>query len=163
MGAITAGVAAGVTGVLTLFTGLAAAGEQARAGELESRALLKANDDERIAARDRSLDRRRKLLRVISAQNAQIGASGVLVQGTPGAIQMADREELALEQVRDDATTSARVLNRAKSAQAAARGGVRRGNIGILGSAVTAAGSFRTAVGGTTQKDAGSPAPSGTT
>lgn len=78
-------------------------------GQVQAAAHKAAAEEEKIAARDREIERREKLLRAIASRNVGSAASGTSLEGTDIALINSDFKGFSLDQLTDSAMTSARV------------------------------------------------------
>ncbi len=85
----------------TVVTGVAGV-RQAQAFEAQGKAdqaeLDRQAELERIGAKDRSIERRRRLNTVLAGQIARTGAAGITFEGTPAAVAKGDVLQFELEE-----------------------------------------------------------------
>lgn len=129
--------------VLTAIAGLGQAFQQKQTGKAQSQALKAQAKEEEVAARDRELQRKTRLNKVLAAQIAGQGASGVTGEGSQQAIALNSIREASLGDLAGEANASGiqqRLKNQSKTARklgnlSAATTLLSTGaNIGITGS-----------------------------
>lgn len=106
-------------------------GGKAQQYEYKSRA-----EEEKLAARDREIGRRNKLLKAIAQRNVSSAASGTALEGTDIALINKDFGEYSLESLSSEAMTAKRV----SSLNAAGTNAKRIGTISAIGDLFAAAG-----------------------
>lgn len=124
-------VAGGVLAATAVAGGLSAY-QQYKAGKITEQEYKLQAKQEGDAARQREIERRRGLLSALSSQNAQAGAQGVALAGSPAAMMNRDIKDFRNDLMYDQANTktSQRILRSRGSAAAAA------GKIGAIQSIV---------------------------
>jgi hypothetical protein len=109
----------------TVLAGGASVVSQRRAGALQQIAYKEQAKQEEFSARDREIERRRRLVQAIASQNAEAGALGL----DP---TMGSRRAIMLEDVKrarfDDLTDRAMTTRRATSLKSAGRESRRQAN-----------------------------------
>jgi hypothetical protein len=98
----------------------AQAHQQKQAGKAQEQSLKFQAKEEEAAARDRELVRKQKINKVLAAQIAGLGASGISAQGTPQLIAQENIRQESFEGLTDVANRSGRtnmLLNQASSAR----------------------------------------------
>ena len=93
------------------------------AGNAEAAVYKQQAQQEEFAAKDREIQRRRRLISSLASQNAYRGATGVRAyEGSPAAMMKSDREEFDYDQLMGDANLSMKtssLLNSGKYAKQA--------------------------------------------
>lgn len=91
--------------------GVAAASSQVAAGKMRNIEYKEQAQQEQDAARDREIDRRRRLVSALASQNAEAGALGATTGvGSGAAIALTDARRANYESLADRATTNRRSL-----------------------------------------------------
>lgn len=110
----------------TVAAGGASYVSQRRAGALQQIAYKEQAKDEEFAARDREIERRRRLVQAIASQNAEAGALGLdPATGSRRAMLLEDTRRARL----DDLTDRAMNTRRSTSLRSAGRESRRQSNI----------------------------------
>lgn len=91
--------------IATAVAGTATAVQQKKSAEYQADVLEKQAEDEETQARERELIRKQKINKVLSAQIAGLGASGITSEGSP---QLIATESIRQESLGDLAETSNR-------------------------------------------------------
>lgn len=108
LGAATAGSFLGLSS--GAWQGISTAGSMimdVRAGNAEAAAYKQQAQQEEFAAKDREIQRRKRLISSLASQNAYRGATGVRAfEGSPAAMMKSDREEFDYDQLMGDANLS---------------------------------------------------------
>lgn len=84
---------------------------------------------ERMAARDREIERRQRLLRAIAQRSAQFGTQGTTFEGSPTALLVNDFREYELE----NTTAAAQTAAQQSALLAAGKNYARLGKMGFYG------------------------------
>lgn len=93
----------------TLAAGGASYVSQRRAGAMQKLAYQEQAKDEEFAARDREIERRRRLVQAIASQNAEAGAIGIdPTTGSRRAILLEDTRRARLDDLSDRAMNTRR-------------------------------------------------------
>lgn len=97
-------------------------------------------EEEKMAAKDREIQRRNKLLQALAQRNVSSASSGTALEGTDIALVNRDFSEYSIDSLTNEAMTAARVesLNRAGSNAKAI--GTIKGVSGLIGAAGAVAG-----------------------
>jgi len=91
--------------------GIAAAKSRSDSGKLSNIQFQQQAQQEADASRDREIERRRRLVSALSAQNAEAGASGATPGiGSRSAIALSDARRSAYEDIADRASSGRRSL-----------------------------------------------------
>jgi hypothetical protein len=91
---------------------------------------------ERMAARDREIERRQRLLKSLAKASVQFGAQGTTFEGSPSALLLNDFREFELE----NTTAAAQNAATQSALNAAGKNYARLGRIGFVGGILEAAG-----------------------
>ena len=118
----TAGSFALMPTLKTLATVGSAIG-QARAGEMQEIQYKQQVEQEKIAARDRELQRKNRLLASLATQSAVRGAQGVAMEGSPAAMMRSDIGRFEYDQLTDIAGTKMRTTSALQSGRYAKQTG----------------------------------------
>lgn len=118
-------IAQGVSAV----TGLSGSAEQKEGerAELDRQAEL-----EKIAAKDRSIERRRRLNTVLAGQIAATGASGIAFEGTPQAVAKGDIRQFELEEAGAKLSDLERIAQLRRASRAARKSAQRSRRLGSI-------------------------------
>ena len=121
--ATPAALSAAATPMLVGLTGLSAY-QQVQAGKAQSAALKSQQREEEMAAKDRSIERRKRLIDALASQSVMAPVRGVAI-GSPSLTAQVGRDvrEAGFEQLTDEAMTSARRQNLGLQARNARRAG----------------------------------------
>lgn len=133
--AITAGSVIGGMSLLDMLsTGSTVLniGSQVYQGTVQSRMLKDQARQEEMAAKDREIQRRRRLVAALASQNARAGASNIRNTGSVANIGLEDVRQADLDTTTDRAMTSARVGALTQEASAARRYGLMSGTSSLL-------------------------------
>jgi len=139
-GTAAAGGLAASTGFLGLssgaWQGISTAGSMimdVRAGNAEAAAYKQQAQQEEFAAKDREIQRRKRLISSLASQNAYRGASGVRAfEGSPAAMMKADREEFDYDQLMGDANLSMKTSSLLTSGKYARQSGYASAGSSLL-------------------------------
>jgi len=102
-------------------------------GEYEAQAR-----QEQMAARDREIQRRQQLLKVLASRSVAVGAGGGTFEGTPTALVQGDFRNYSLDQASASANTAATVTR----LRTAGRNAKTIGKLNAAASLIDAGGSF---------------------
>ena len=105
--------------VLAVLAGAGSAYQQKKAGDFQSAALKKQAKDEEIEARERELVRKTKINKVLAAQIAGLGVSGISAEGTPQLIAQESIRAESLGSLAQESNRSGREQTLLNSASAA--------------------------------------------
>lgn len=113
-----------VTSTLLFGAQFGSAYQQVQAGKAQSSELMAARREEEIAARDRSIERRKRLIDALASQSVMAPVRGVAL-GSPSLTAQVgqDVKEAGFEQLTDEAMTSARRRSLYRQARSAKRAG----------------------------------------
>lgn len=81
---------------------------QVRAGQMQEIQYKQQVEQEKIAARDRELQRKNRLLASLATQSAVRGAQGVAMEGSPASMMRSDIGRFEMDQLTDIAGTKMR-------------------------------------------------------
>lgn len=104
-----------ISGVSSI-SGIGAQGQQAREQEAN---LNRQADLEKLAAKDRSIERRRRLNKVLAGQIASTGARGIAFEGSPQAVAKGDIRQFELEKLGAQVSDLERITQLRRSARSA--------------------------------------------
>jgi len=122
-----------------LATGVLSAEATKRAGDFRRDQYESQAKDELDSARDREIERRRRLISALASQNAEAGALGATPGiGSVAAIAKADARRASYESLADRVGTSRRTL----LLKSAAKQATKQAKLGIFGTAADTASSF---------------------
>lgn len=114
---------------------VASAKASSNAGKMASIQYREQADQETDAARDREIDRRRRLVTALASQNAEAGALGIAPVGSTSAIALSDVRRARYETLADKAGTGRRSLMLRSSAKHARSQGALTAGATLLGGA----------------------------
>jgi hypothetical protein len=123
---------AGGIAVAGLAAGVASAAMQYKAGQAQSAQYKEQAKSEEVAAGQREIERRRSLIRALSAQNASAGAAGVETSGSIGGIIRRDIKDNQNDLLYDSANTK----TRQRAFRSRASNSVTQGTIGAATSLI---------------------------
>jgi len=140
MPALTGAGAAAAGGFLGLssgaWQGISTAGSMimdVRAGNAEAAAYKQQAQQEEFAAKDREIQRRKRLISSLASQNAYRGATGVRAfEGSPAAMMKSDREEFDYDQLMGDANLSMKTSSLLTSGKYARQSGYASAGSSLL-------------------------------
>ena len=92
-------------------------------GKQRQAELNRAAEIEKIAAKDRSIERRRRLNTVLAGQIARTGAAGIQFEGTPQAVARGDIQQFELEKAGARFTDLERITQLRRAGTSARRAG----------------------------------------
>lgn len=112
-----------------------------RAAKFQEIQLKEQAQQERDAARDREVERRRRLVQALASQNAEAGAVGAAPGvGSRAAIALADARRANFESLADRASTNRRALLLERAGAEAARQGRYQARAGLIQTGLMAVG-----------------------
>jgi hypothetical protein len=124
-----------------LGAGALQAGQQRRAGALMEIEHKEQAQQETDAARDREIERRRRLVSALAAQNAEAGALGAAPGvGSRAAVAIADAKRASYENLADRASTNRRAITLRTGGREARKQGNLQAGATLLSSAAGAYG-----------------------
>jgi hypothetical protein len=108
----------------TLVSGALAVSQQRKSAGMQEIAFKEQAKQEETAARDREIERRRRLVSALASQNAEAGAFGLdPATGSRRAIQLEDARRANLDSLTDRAMTSRQAVTLRSQGRAARRQG----------------------------------------
>lgn len=111
---------------VTAAAGAASAIQARNAGKLQQIEYQRQAKEEEVSARDREIERRRRLVQALASQNAEAGALGI--DPTTGSRRAITLEDVRLARM-DDLTDRAMTSRRSVSLRSAGRSARRQGNL----------------------------------
>jgi hypothetical protein len=125
----------------TAAAGAASAIQSRNAGKLQQIEYKRQAQEEETSARDREIERRRRLVQALASQNAEAGALGLdATTGSRRAITLEDVRRARMDDLTDRAMTSRRAVSLASAGRAARRQGNLQAGATLLDTASTIAG-----------------------
>lgn len=111
---------------------VAGAVQAKKQGKFQERTLKRQAENEEVEARERELQRKTKINKILAAQIAGLGASGISAEGSPQLIATESLREESLAGLADVATRSGRERNLSAQGSAARKLGNINAITGLL-------------------------------
>lgn len=140
MGPAAVPIMVGLMAASTVYAGY----QRKMAGKAEKYEYEARARQEKLAATDREIARRDRLLKSLAARSAQFSAQGTTFEGSPSALLVNDFREYELERT----TAAANLAATTQRLNAAARNAKRAGKMAFTGSLIEAAGIVASGFGG---------------
>lgn len=115
MGSFAAFIPAIVGGISTGIESISGAKQSGK----EEAEFLRQAELEKLSAKDRSIERRRRLNKVLAGQIAETGARGIAFEGSPQAVARADVRQAELERLGGQVSDLERITKLKKQARGA--------------------------------------------
>ena len=109
-------------------------------GKAEQADLNRQAELERLGAKDRSIERRRRLNTVLAGQIARTGAAGITFEGTPAAVAKGDVQQFELEEAGAKFSDLERISQLRRAGSAARRRGKQAKRTTLLQTGATVLG-----------------------